>query len=277
VTHSLPIAEASVSRSSSFASVAPRSPPSPSALRVPAHLTSISAPDVSRIARLRWLTEVRAISIPVSTRHARRARCLTSRPLFGTVLPPDTRLTAYTLLDPHFVRSFVVFSFLSFLSTGAHSILVTYIVPFAWPRPSTESETALSPFLFACPLPQVLHSLRFPSARSHSFGNVALHRAFSDPWNAALVLSIYLYPSVFLNSHVETFCLHLNSFQTKPNKTEDTRRAPENEFVEAVENLHLRSAELEASMVEVEASQASQFKCSQFMFRQLYCKSVWTV
>ena len=27
-------------------------------------------------------------------------------------------------------------------------------------------------------------------------------------------------------------------------------------------------------MVEVEASEASQFKCSQFMVRQLYCKSV---
>ena len=43
--------------------------------------------------------------------------------------------------------------------------------------PGLQSETAQSPFLFACPLrlPQVLRSIRFPSARSHCFGNVALN------------------------------------------------------------------------------------------------------
>ena len=55
----------------------------------------------------------------------------------------------------------------------------------------------------------------------------------------------------------------INSHRTKLSKAEDARRALENKFVEAVENLRLRSAELEASTVEVEAS---QFKCSQFMF-----------
>lgn len=124
-------------------------------------------------------------------------------------------------LDPYFVRSFVIFSSSLSLSTGAHSILVTYIVVlFAWPRPSTESETALSPFLFACPLPQVLRSLRFPSSRSHSFRNVALDRAFSDPWNTALVLSIYLYPSVFLNSHGD----FLSSSQLVSDEAEQNRR-----------------------------------------------------
>jgi len=55
----------------------------------------------------------------------------------------------------------------------------------------------------------------------------------------------------------------VNSYRTKLSKTEDARRALENKFVEAVENLRLRSAELETSMVEVEAS---TFKCSQFIF-----------
>ena len=55
----------------------------------------------------------------------------------------------------------------------------------------------------------------------------------------------------------------VNSFRTKLIKSEDARQALENKFVEAVENLRLRSAELEASMVEVEAS---QFKSSQVMF-----------
>ena len=54
-----------------------------------------------------------------------------------------------------------------------------------------------------------------------------------------------------------------NLYRTKLNKTEDARRVLENQLVEAVEDSRLRSAELEASMVEVEAS---QFKCSQFMF-----------
>jgi hypothetical protein len=52
-------------------------------------------------------------------------------------------------------------------------------------------------------------------------------------------------------------------YRTKLSKTEDARRVLENRLVEAVEDSRLRSAELEASMVEVEAS---QFKCSQFMF-----------
>jgi len=55
----------------------------------------------------------------------------------------------------------------------------------------------------------------------------------------------------------------VNSFRTKLIKSEDARQALENKFVEAVENLRLRSAELEASMVEAEAS---QFKCSQITF-----------
>ena len=55
----------------------------------------------------------------------------------------------------------------------------------------------------------------------------------------------------------------INSYRTKLRKTEDARRALEDKFVEAVENLRLRSAELEGLMFEVEAP---QFKCSQFMF-----------
>jgi chromosome segregation ATPase len=55
----------------------------------------------------------------------------------------------------------------------------------------------------------------------------------------------------------------INSYRTKLSKTEDAGRALEDKFAETVENLRLRSAELEASMFEVEAS---QFKCSQFMF-----------
>ena len=56
-------------------------------------------------------------------------------------------------------------------------IRVLYIFPIARPWPGLQSETALSPFLFACPLglPQVLRSIRFPSARSHCFGNVAFN------------------------------------------------------------------------------------------------------
>ena len=52
-------------------------------------------------------------------------------------------------------------------------------------------------------------------------------------------------------------------YRTKLSKTEDARRVLENRLVEAVEDSRLRNAELEASMAEVEAS---QFKCSQFMF-----------
>jgi len=55
----------------------------------------------------------------------------------------------------------------------------------------------------------------------------------------------------------------VNSYRRKLRKTEDARRALENRFVEAAENSRLRSAELETSMVEVEAS---QFRCSQFIF-----------
>jgi len=55
----------------------------------------------------------------------------------------------------------------------------------------------------------------------------------------------------------------VNSYRTKLRKIEDARRALEKKFVEAVENLRLRSEELETSMVEVEVS---RFKCLEFKF-----------
>ena len=55
----------------------------------------------------------------------------------------------------------------------------------------------------------------------------------------------------------------VNSCRTELGKIEDARRALENKFVEAVENLRLRSEEFETSMVEVEVS---RFKCLEFKF-----------
>ena len=55
----------------------------------------------------------------------------------------------------------------------------------------------------------------------------------------------------------------VNSCRTKLRKIEDARRALENKFVEAIENLGLRSEEFETSMVEVEVS---RFKCLEFKF-----------
>jgi chromosome segregation ATPase len=55
----------------------------------------------------------------------------------------------------------------------------------------------------------------------------------------------------------------INLYRTKLSKAEDARRTLENKFVEAVENVRQRSAELKASTTEVEAS---EFRCSQFIF-----------
>ena len=152
-----------------------------------------------RIARLRWLTpQVHAISIPVSTCHARRARRLASWLLFGTILPPETRLTAYSLIRSLF-RTFLC----GLLVPLVPSLLlrIAYLSHIQSPSPglgqAPNQRSLFPPVPLACLPPQALRSLRFPSARSHSFGNrrpqpyyIARSRILgTQPWFYHLYLS----------------------------------------------------------------------------------------
>jgi len=191
------------------------------------HLASSSAAGVARIARLRWLTpQVHAISTPVSTRHARRARRLASRPLFETILPPETRLTAYSPIRSLF-RTFLC----GLLVPLVPSLLlrIAYLSHIQSPLPSLgqapNQRSLFPPVPLACLPPQALRSLRFPSARSHSFGNVAPNLTPSRVLGSlerSLAFIIYHYPSVFLNSRGEflSSSQHLSEPARLPDQTD---------------------------------------------------------
>ena len=99
------------------------------------------------------------------------------------------------------------------------------------------------------------HILRTTESSTHASSQVV-----ADPFTCQTVLPRQISSAADQESDVTKRSAGCASGVDPPDVA---RRALEDKFVEAVENLRLRSAELQASMVEVEAS---QFKCSQYMF-----------
>lgn len=114
-----------------------------------------------------------------------------------------------TLPSPHpcarcrSLSVFIRFRFPLFPSTAC--VACVYIFPVTRPWPGVQSETVISPFCSRAHCGHLKSYARYNSLLrvvilSGTSPSTSHHCAFSDPWNAALVSSVYIYPFVFLNS-----------------------------------------------------------------------------